>query len=610
MTQQSATTPWNAHRGKVGRRISLLFISCALLPLAALAGFSVSTVYKQLHDQSRQQQQQATKSASMTLIEHLQLLDLDLSLTRQELRHATHDASITLLPALEKRLRGNFSGVACTDLQGAPQRVLTHGWTDTLELDDARLAHLKSGKSLLLTTSVAGPGRMRVALVQAIDPQRLEGGLLVGLVNPNELWDHVGVRPIDGTLMVVEGNGKRVFDSTEGAGPVHELRRSLGRGNESQGNLTWTLDDQEHVATYRRLFMKPTFMTDWIVLLSRPTEAYTGPLRSFERVFFLVTLLSFLTVAMLSLSQVRRMLTPISELHRATQRVSHGDFTDPVRISSRDEFEDLGNSFNQMTSELLRNIEQREETERQLVRARDAALAAAKTEAEFVTNVSHELRTPLTSIQSFAELLNDYEDEDLATRREFTHIIVKETGRLSQLIDEILQVSTMQTGALQLAEERVDVHAGLLAARDLLDQAQRKRIAVAVEPKGASTLVLGDPGLLQQVWFQLLENATNYSHADTPVTVLVTAEPEQVVVAVTDRGKGIPPELHERVFERFFQGSSDQLTAKNRGTGLGLALARDITVRHGGRIDLDSAPGRGSTFTVTLPALQPAVAAV
>ncbi|MDI6871079.1 MAG: ATP-binding protein [Bacillota bacterium] len=226
--------------------------------------------------------------------------------------------------------------------------------------------------------------------------------------------------------------------------------------------------------------------------------------------------------------------------------------------------------------------------------------------SEFVANVSHELRTPLTSLQGFVETLQDGAADDPATLHRFLGIIAAETARLARLVDDLLDLSRLESGLLALRSSPVDLGALIqrtLAFYEPAAQAKRVTLEAAVPPDLPP--VPGDEDLLEQVLRNLVDNAVKYTPEGGRVEVAAeqVSYPDrrrEVVVRVADTGPGIPPEHLPRLFERFYR--VDRARSRQLGgTGLGLAIVKHIVERHGGRVWLESAPGAGARFSVALP---------
>jgi two-component system phosphate regulon sensor histidine kinase PhoR len=226
---------------------------------------------------------------------------------------------------------------------------------------------------------------------------------------------------------------------------------------------------------------------------------------------------------------------------------------------------------------------------------------ADRAREDFVSQVTHELRTPLTNIRAYAETLSSGVFEDPRVITECYNVITKETRRLSRLIEDILSISQIEVGSIRLVHDDVDLRTLLTdAVRDVRGLAEEKKIDLQLVLPAKLEPMRADRDKLAVVINNLLGNALKYTPSGGEVHVGCKSTAEKVMITVKDNGIGIPPEEHERVFEKFQRGS-DPRVASEPGTGIGLTTAREIARRHGGDIELMSAAGQGSTFVVTLP---------
>lgn len=221
--------------------------------------------------------------------------------------------------------------------------------------------------------------------------------------------------------------------------------------------------------------------------------------------------------------------------------------------------------------------------------------------AEFLANVSHELRTPLASIKGFAStLLQPDVQFDEQSWKDFVQTIDKEADRLNRLIEELLVMSCLEAGALEARRECQSVAEIIDSIRDrLAGLASKHRLQISVRPHLPRVVV--DEGRIGEVITNLVENAVKYSPEDTQITVDVRQDKGQIITSVIDEGTGIPPESHEKIFERFYQLESASAGHRS-GTGLGLSICRAIVEAHGGTIWVESEPGKGARFSFSLPA--------
>ncbi|HEU4409709.1 MAG TPA: ATP-binding protein [Polyangiaceae bacterium] len=229
---------------------------------------------------------------------------------------------------------------------------------------------------------------------------------------------------------------------------------------------------------------------------------------------------------------------------------------------------------------------------------RDAQLSALQ--ADFVSKVSHELRTPLTSIRMFTETLAlRRADEAVAAR--CIEALGRESLRLQELIDRLLDWGRMESGRRLYDRAEVDVPRLVESAVAALDPAikrQEARVEVRLEP-GLPPL-LGDAGALKDALINLLSNACKYGGEPPAVVVRARAAGGELCIEVTDNGAGIERREQKRIFEKFYR-IDDRLSRQREGSGLGLTIVQHVMAAHSGRVEVDSEPGRGSTFTLVLP---------
>ena len=264
----------------------------------------------------------------------------------------------------------------------------------------------------------------------------------------------------------------------------------------------------------------------------------------------------------------------IRRLEGAAERLADGDFETPVVDTGRDEVAQLADAFDSM-------------------RARLAALDRAR--GEFIANASHELRTPLFSLGGFLELLAD-EDMDPDVRRDFLREMREQIERLTRLATDLLDLSRLDAGRLQVETARVDLAASArLVADEFRAVADADEHELRVDA-AAPVEALGDELRVQQIARALVENALRHTPPGTPVHVSAGHRDGSGALEVRDEGPGIPAEEQGRLFQRFYRAPG----GKASGSGLGLAIARELAARMGGSIDLRSRPGE-TVFTLVLP---------
>jgi len=301
-------------------------------------------------------------------------------------------------------------------------------------------------------------------------------------------------------------------------------------------------------------------------------------------------LIAGLTGAVLLFSGlISSMRRPLEELVDAARRLAEGDLDARVKVGGLSETATLGAAFNEMAAELQREAGRRD----QLDRMKD----------EFVLTASHELRSPLTSVQGFAEVLM-LERERLSPKQaETVEIILDNTRHLVRLLNDLLDLARSNAGRLAIKPAPTEVG-------PLVEDAVRSMRA-QTEGGGQSIEASVEPGLprvsverdrIRQVLVNLLTNAHEYCPPGASIRATAAQIGDEVEIAVTDDGPGIPAEQLEHIFDRFTRGDAG-LTQRVGGTGLGLAISKSLVELHGGTIGVESTPGEGATFRVRLPAL-------
>ncbi|RMF58811.1 MAG: histidine kinase [Calditrichaeota bacterium] len=261
------------------------------------------------------------------------------------------------------------------------------------------------------------------------------------------------------------------------------------------------------------------------------------------------------------------------------------------------------------TQQVIAYSRKLEEKSRELERA-TAELKAAnqrlqeldRLKDDFVSTVTHELRTPLTSVRAFSEILYDNTDLELSQRQHFLKIIIKESERLTRLINQLLDLQKIESDTMDWNIERIDivelVKDAVQATSQLMNE---KSITLDMNVPDQPLYINGDPDRLTQVMLNLLSNAIKFSPEEKGlITINIAREGDQVLVSVKDNGIGIRKEDQGLIFEKFRQ-VHNPVDGRPSGSGLGLAITRQIVEYHQGKIWVESSPGLGSTFFFTLP---------
>lgn len=347
-----------------------------------------------------------------------------------------------------------------------------------------------------------------------------------------------------------------------------------------------------------------------VIRIDADAARLLGRLERVSQVHAVLAVIATLALVLLLLQGLR---APLAELLRGTAKLAEGDLSHRIAISGRDEFADLGRSFNRMANDLQEhrqalqdahaNLEAEvEERTEELRKANQALRKVDETRRGFFADISHELRTPLTVIRGEGEIALRGSNKKVAEYKQSMERIVEQAKHLSVLVNDLLFIARQGAGAARLNLQPIDL--GDLLKKVCGDArviAHNRGVDVAFVNGTAHETVRGDPARLRQLFLVLLDNAVRYSKSKGAVQVEIDSAGDEIQVRVTDRGIGIPPEELEGVFERFRRGGS-AAAMNEEGLGLGLPVARAIVEAHKGRIEMASRPGEGTTVTVALPA--------
>ncbi len=312
------------------------------------------------------------------------------------------------------------------------------------------------------------------------------------------------------------------------------------------------------------------------IVVARPRAAYGDSVRALLP-SLVVSGLAAIGLALIVAALLARTITrPLRDLAAVAKRFASGDYRARVGASGPSEVARLGKAFDEMAAEVERG------------RASEQA---------FLADISHELRTPLTSIHGFAQAIVDGEARGGGVTRA-ADIIQRESRRLVRLVEGLLQIARIESGASEVRREPVDPNAILRGAVEALAiQAASGQVRFDVALAQGAAL-LGDPDRLAQLFINLLDNAVKHSPPGGRVEVWGAVEDGSLVVRIRDGGTGLPAGAERRVFDRFYRGDN----SVQGGAGLGLAIARAIAHAHGGDIAAANADGGGGEFVVRLPA--------
>jgi two-component system NtrC family sensor kinase len=452
----------------------------------------------------------------------------------------------------------------------------------------------------------------------AIAGTRRDAGVSVAEVNLKLIWDVVSQIKVGerGHAYVVDAQGRLiahpdislVLRNTDMSrlAQVNAARVGTGGG----GGASERVQESEDIAGRKVLTAyAPVAPLGWLVFVELPaTEAYAPLYAALQRLaLVLLAALGFAVLAGMFLAG--RMVGPIQALRAGAERIGGGDLSQRIRIKTGDELEALADQFNDMAGRLQESyagLEQKVEERTREVEEKSRQLEmASQHKSQFLASMSHELRTPLNAIIGLTEMMvsnaarfgTEKAAEPLRrVQRAGTHLL--------GLINQVLDLSKIEAGKLELSPDWVNlaplINEVVDTGRSLAEQNNNRLVVKCQENLGSLTV---DPMRLRQILLNLLSNACKFTKQGE-VTLLARKVIDQgnwIEFAVSDTGIGMTPEQQAKLFEEFTQ--ADSSTARQYGgTGLGLAITRKLARMMGGDVTLTSEAGKGSTFTVRLPA--------
>lgn len=293
-----------------------------------------------------------------------------------------------------------------------------------------------------------------------------------------------------------------------------------------------------------------------------------------------ITLAALLVISLIALLMVGYIIySPLKKITRATSEYAAGNLTYQVEVETEDEFGRLADSMNLMAKEL----NEMEEYER-----------------KFVANISHDFRSPLTSIKGYVEAMMDG-TIPVEFQEKYFNIVLFEADRLKKLTEELLTLNSFGSKRGMLEITNFDINAVIKnTAASFEGRCTERKISIELLFESWHQPVKADIGKIQQVLYNLIDNAIKFSNDNSSIEVETTVRHEKVFVSVKDHGVGIPKESQKKIWERFYKTDSSRGKDK-RGTGLGLAIVKEIIQAHNEHINVISTEGVGTEFTFSLP---------
>ncbi|MDK2956197.1 MAG: hypothetical protein PWQ57_1693 [Desulfovibrionales bacterium] len=464
-----------------------------------------------------------------------------------------------------------------------------------------------------------------------------------------------------GRIMILEGPGRVVFNESQTPPPLDApcIRKMI---LEKEGDMECRFNDKDRFFFYR------TFTPwGWLVVLSVSTDEMFAMRSSFLANSAIILTLGLFLGGLALVWFMRSVVGPVQQLAETALAISKGDWDrKPIVLKTEDEISELAHAFSLMAKELqtaqsdlkqqarelrtananlTQEVAVRSRAERELytlnrdlerlVQQRTADLVGKADELEaankkllemdeiksaFLNSVSHELRTPLTSVLGFTKLISrdfikhfdSLSQEEASLRQQAKRIldnlkIIEHEGeRLTRMINEFLDLTRIESGRVEWSDRDLCLDEILRQTVNSVGGlfAQKPQIRLVADIPDDLPRLYADPDRLEQVFINLLNNAAKFTHQGS-VTITAREVGNDVYISVADTGEGIPQEELDKIFDKFHQvRMPDTREQKPPGTGLGLAICKQIATHYGGDIQVESRLGRGSVFTVTLPAFR------
>jgi two-component system OmpR family sensor kinase len=395
--------------------------------------------------------------------------------------------------------------------------------------------------------------------------------------------DDVGQLTADGVFLVVRDAGGRVLDQTSNFSTGEETRDpvwklALASGNPVGGTAELSSEDPDYVYAVP---VNPPSGSARVVEAGKSYDSVEDALEAFTTVVVVGGLLAFVLSVGGAYLLARAALSPVEAVVSSARQMTEGDLSRRLPVSHpKDEIGRLTTTINALLARLEAAFARREET---LARQR-----------RFAADASHELRTPLTSISGYAQMLEEWGLSDSQTAREGVTAIRRESERMQRLVEGLLALTRGDEGApLEIGDHNLAA-----VAEEATRTAAGEKTAVEYLPPKRPINAPFDRERIRQVASILLDNAVKYTPDGGKVTVAVREKNGWAELEVSDTGVGIPEDQLPLIFERFYRADKAR---NSSGAGLGLSIARQIAEAHGGRIEVESTPGEGSTFTLLLP---------
>jgi putative nucleotidyltransferase with HDIG domain len=362
---------------KIARRIFVLFVSCALVPILCLSIISYIRVTKQLKEQSFKLLKQSVTGSAYSIFERLTFLETELQFIASSIKASLNGPGQIPLVVFNERLASRFKAAAFFNTSNG--YVPIYKKINNLKKPNViEIKHINAGKTAISIVNRSG-SFPRIMMIRLVNPRDLNAGYLIGEINPSYLWgiEQGNTLPPNTELCVLDESENILFSSLSNEDPFPK-KADLWLKNSVSGQFELILENKKHLGSYRRIYMNRLFLVDaWTVILSQSKADVFAPMSDFKKIFPAVVLMALWVVLLLSIYSIRKSLFPLELLKKGTHRIAMKNFESQVNLTSGDEFEELAMDFNKMAVQLnsqFKTLETKAEIDRAILSSLDTKI--------------------------------------------------------------------------------------------------------------------------------------------------------------------------------------------------------------------------------------------
>lgn len=391
-------------------------------------------------------------------------------------------------------------------------------------------------------------------------------------------------------IQIINTRRETIYESVGGSIADNRVKMNgnIGQGHLSELEFKKVMDNKEIIRSYNHfkfgnkimMIVLPIETKDDIVamIINMPLAPIKDTIYILKRQLVYITIILLIVSTAISFFLARMFTKPILEIQRVTKKIAIGDFSETLELQRSDEIGGLGESINFMGTELSK-IEQLRK--------------------DLIANVSHELRTPLSLIQGYAEMIRDVSGDKKEKREKHIDIIIDESIRLSHVVDDILNLSQIQSGYIEMNKSEFSINELIISVVKKYEiLSQRTGVSIDIE-LDKDIKIIADKTKIEQVFYNLINNATNHTDEGGRVVVSTSLNDKYIRIAVKDNGEGISEQDIKYIWDRYYK--NDNKTKRgNLGTGLGLSIVKNILNCHDATYGVNSIEGVETTFWFSL----------